>query len=197
MATLAQPSITRPSWGSLELGDPSTSSPRSAYRHGKQYSLPPNQASPPNSNNVRPPKSRHVFGLSLLTKTPDAKKHDKAKTVDIVAIHGINGHALNTWKAEGGALWLRDFMCKDIRSARVFTFGYDAQLLFTESHASLQKFAASLLDELMVARGGVLPTRTLVFICHGMGGFIAKEVSSMTSEYLYISISYLHFGYRL
>lgn len=50
------------------------------------------------------------MNLSQLTKILDARSHDEADAVDVVAIHGINGHATHTWKAKEGLLWLNHFI---------------------------------------------------------------------------------------
>jgi hypothetical protein len=66
---------------------------------------------------------------------------------DIVAIHGITGDYETTWQWDpehGGALWLRDFLPKDLPGTRVFSFGYDAKVAFTSSKATLRDFARSL-----------------------------------------------------
>ena len=34
------------------------------------------------------------------------------KTVDVVAVHGLQGDAYKTWEYENGTLWLRDFYLK-------------------------------------------------------------------------------------
>jgi hypothetical protein len=71
---------------------------------------------------------------------------------DIVAIHGIGGDAYKTWTHENGTLWLRDLLPKSIKGARIFSFGYDAEVVLTKSQAELDDFARSLLNKLRVER---------------------------------------------
>ncbi|KAH6691976.1 hypothetical protein EV126DRAFT_482154 [Verticillium dahliae] len=45
--------------------------------------------------------------------------------VDIVALHGLDGHREKTWTAENGVYWLRDLFPKDLPQARILCYGYD------------------------------------------------------------------------
>ncbi|CCA75798.1 hypothetical protein PIIN_09786, partial [Serendipita indica DSM 11827] len=46
--------------------------------------------------------------------------------VDIVAIHGLDGHREKTWSTKKSILWLRDLLPTDLSNARVLSYGYDA-----------------------------------------------------------------------
>ncbi|CAN9330860.1 unnamed protein product [Alternaria alternata] len=49
--------------------------------------------------------------------------------IDIVAVHGLNGHCEKTWTAAKGANsvnWLRDLLPHDLPDARILSWGYDA-----------------------------------------------------------------------
>jgi len=93
--------------------------------------------------------------LGLVLLTPDLPADQIAERFpDIIAIHGICGDPLKTWTHESGALWLRDFLPKDIHGARVFSFGYDAEVALTKSLATLDDFARSLLNNIKSERDG-------------------------------------------
>ncbi|KAF8526914.1 hypothetical protein BU17DRAFT_61891 [Hysterangium stoloniferum] len=49
-----------------------------------------------------------------------------AASFDIVAIHGLNGDPKESWTADNGSLWLRDFLPQDMVPARILSYGYDA-----------------------------------------------------------------------
>jgi len=99
-------------------------------------------------------ETQQKLGLFLLTPRLPADQVDQS-LLDIVAIHGINGGAFKTWTHESGALWLRDFLPKDINGgARVFSFGYDSEVALTKSRATLDDFAWSLLNKLKLERQG-------------------------------------------
>ncbi|KAF8526338.1 hypothetical protein BU17DRAFT_40840, partial [Hysterangium stoloniferum] len=46
--------------------------------------------------------------------------------IDIVAVHGLDGHREASWTTDNGSLWLRDFFPQDVPAARILTYGYDA-----------------------------------------------------------------------
>jgi hypothetical protein len=75
----------------------------------------------PGPGNDPPPNTSEQQKLGLVLLTPDlpADQIDE-QSPDIIAIHGICGDPLKTWTHESGALWLRDFLPKDINGARVF-----------------------------------------------------------------------------
>jgi hypothetical protein len=104
-----------------------------------------------------------TFGLTQLeqTKKPSISPEDASASlprqtypVDIVALHGITGDAYNTWTAVNNILWLRDFLLEDLPEARVFTYGYDAQVFFTKATGTLDSFATTLLESLIQRRAG-------------------------------------------
>ncbi|KAI1179558.1 hypothetical protein F4777DRAFT_574864 [Nemania sp. FL0916] len=48
--------------------------------------------------------------------------------VDLVAIHGLGGHALGTWTDKrSGTCWIRDHLHYHIPNVRIMTFGYNAK----------------------------------------------------------------------
>lgn len=70
----------------------------------------------------------------------------------IVAIHGLNPfnkqtHAEDTWTA-GDKLWLRDFLPKQVPQARVFLYGYNANVVFKTATAGVREQATILLDQI-------------------------------------------------
>jgi hypothetical protein len=73
-------------------------------------------------------------------------------SVDIVALHGINGDAYDTWTHRNGKLWLRDFLAPQLPGARVFSFGYRSEVAFTLATGQLGDFARSLLEQLNYIR---------------------------------------------
>lgn len=108
-----------------------------------------------------------------------------SKTVDVVAIHGLQGHAYKTWEHENGSLWLRDFLPAGVPFARIFTFGYESTVAFSNSVAKLEDKALDLLNRLSAERksdGAAKDGRPIVFICHSLGGIILKKALILAHE---------------
>lgn len=94
---------------------------------------------------------------------------DEAKvsspSVDIVFVHGLRGHYLNTWSTTdrhgSKVFWPGDFLRADIEEARVISWGYDAMAATaqpgsTVSQNSIFGHAGTLLNDLADRRKGVL-----------------------------------------
>lgn len=43
----------------------------------------------------------------------------------IIAVHGLDGRRRRSWTAKNGAMWLRDFLPKEVKNARILTYGYN------------------------------------------------------------------------
>jgi hypothetical protein len=72
--------------------------------------------------------------------------------VDIIAIHGLNGHYERTWTDQPtGRLWLRDLLPFDIPGARIFSFSYDSRI-FTDTVMTIGDYALKLLGSISSER---------------------------------------------
>uniref|UniRef100_A0A0B7JPH5 Uncharacterized protein n=1 Tax=Bionectria ochroleuca TaxID=29856 RepID=A0A0B7JPH5_BIOOC len=94
--------------------------------------------------------------------------------LDIVAIHGLGGHPIKTWRS-GKSVWLRDFLPSTIPEARIFTFGYSSKTTFAKTVSEIGDFARELLERLLSVRRNLPDHRPLIFICHSLGGIIFKK----------------------
>lgn len=95
------------------------------------------------------------YGLFLLnpqTTLPDDIETEETFSLDIVALHGICGDAYDTWTHENGKFWLRDFIPKEFPGARIFSFGYPAEVFCSLGTGHLDSFARSLLESLKCER---------------------------------------------
>src|SRR6478736_9448267 len=62
-----------------------------------------------------------------------------------IAVCGLGGHALGSFKEKNGRfVWLRDALPSDIPNARILTYGYNSQLLGSESFQSLTDLGRTL-----------------------------------------------------
>ncbi|KMP09096.1 TPR repeat [Coccidioides immitis RMSCC 2394] len=72
---------------------------------------------------------------------------------DLVAIHGLNGDAFETWThKESRVMWLRDLLPRELPNVRIMTFGYNARLRNFAGHQDLRNIATKLLSELADSR---------------------------------------------
>jgi hypothetical protein len=89
-----------------------------------------------------------LFLPSPRTHNPGVVETEKTYSLDIVALHGITGDAYDTWTHKNGNLWLRDILPKALPGARVFSFGYPAEVFFSLERGDLESSARSLLNDL-------------------------------------------------
>ena len=91
-----------------------------------------------------------AIGLSLIhDDTTKATSSAKNFDVDIVAIHGLNGHREKTWThAESGTFWLRDLLPTALPGARIYSYGYDANVFCSRETAELRHVARDMLDRI-------------------------------------------------
>ncbi|KAF5639076.1 ankyrin repeat [Fusarium sp. NRRL 52700] len=107
------------------------------------------------------------------------QSNENPNCVDIVAIHGLNGHRDKTWIDKATRLnWLEDKEClqKDFPAARILTFGYNSRTYFSRSISDVRDFSSELLAALKAwRRSAAEQSRPLVFICHSLGGLVFKQ----------------------
>ncbi|KAL8688063.1 MAG: hypothetical protein Q9218_005932 [Villophora microphyllina] len=106
-----------------------------------------------NSGNwLIPPKK---LRLSLLTPSTANDDINEKYDLDIIAVHGLNGHPRETWayKESGREIyWLQEFLPKALPDARIYTFGYSAKAASSSSIGVLSDYATQLLDALQLQR---------------------------------------------
>ncbi|MES9973132.1 MAG: ABC-three component system protein [Candidatus Thiodiazotropha sp.] len=100
---------------------------------------------------------------------------------DIVFIHGLTGDPEETWKSEGTGEFWPEWLCDAIPNAAVHSLGYPASLFgkWAKKEMNLYERAANVL-EAMVGRG--IGERPLVFVCHSLGGILAKQIIRTASD---------------
>lgn len=128
------------------------------------------------------PRQNNPLGLSVLWN-PELNR-----TLDIVLVHGLGGTSQSTWSKNHDPeyFWPRLWLPSEpvIRSARILSFGYDADWRSTGSKTQLNitDFAKELLFAMKFAKDeendledlslGDVP---IIFIVHSMGGLVVKK----------------------
>ncbi|KAK6428170.1 hypothetical protein LTR95_015688, partial [Oleoguttula sp. CCFEE 5521] len=123
---------------------------------------------------------KDFVGFTPLSDPEDA-------TVDIVAVTGLGGHALVSFRsADGTSVWLRDFAPQDIPQARFITYGYNTNIIDSDNNQGVHELALTLLNGLADFRQRTQTQQgPWLFICHSLGGVVLKEalvISSKTTE---------------
>lgn len=70
----------------------------------------------------------------------------------MIAITGLAGHAFASWAQPDGAMWLRDYLPKDVKNVRVLTYGYNSQLQGNEDRSSLLSHSKNFIHRLREMR---------------------------------------------
>ncbi|CAG8611735.1 16090_t:CDS:2, partial [Acaulospora colombiana] len=135
-------------------------------------------------------------GLTPLNTPP------KSISADIVAVTGLAGHPYGSWKSrQSHRMWLQDFLPRDLRGARIMTFGYDSRIEVNKGRSRMLDYARFFVDQLYIARSSKsvwvrvfwihyltsapqAQSRPIVFIGHSLGGILIIQValSAMARE---------------
>ncbi|KAG8529142.1 uncharacterized protein KY384_005777 [Bacidia gigantensis] len=102
--------------------------------------------------------------------------------VDIVFVHGLNGHPKKTWTAEKSKLFWPAQLLPPIleeSKARILVYGYDATVAsFTDGvskdkiHNHAESLVASLAANRNIRRAAERP---IIFVAHSLGGLVVKR----------------------
>ncbi|RYP74219.1 hypothetical protein DL771_003152 [Monosporascus sp. 5C6A] len=72
--------------------------------------------------------------------------------LDIVAVHGLNGHYMKSWTAKSKTgkttMWLKDLLPEKLPGARIMTFEYDARAVANASPHGVRENAVKLIRAL-------------------------------------------------
>ncbi|KAF7931123.1 uncharacterized protein EAE97_009332 [Botrytis byssoidea] len=152
-----------------------------------------------NDNGPQPPTSKPVpitpqdpssIGLKMIHDSLDA-------TVDIIAIHGQNGHPINSWtNGDNGVLWLRDLLPEMLETypgvkIRVLSYGYARR-------APVEGIGAGLMESIRELRTETNSEgRKIIWCAHSFGGPLLQAAISIAPPFSDIQVSthaFLFFG---
>lgn len=93
---------------------------------------------------------------------------------DVIFLHGLMGGARATWTATNGFLW-PTALARDFGDVRVLSVSYSASWSrWGKGAMTIRDYAKSIADLLVLH--GVGNGRPVVFVCHSLGGLVAKEI---------------------
>lgn len=117
-------------------------------------------------------------------------KDGKAQ-VDIVFVHGLGGDRINTWTWRGSntedtTFWPQELLPIDCPTARILSFGYNADIakFYPESsetiapELTIDDYSRALLEALKLLRGDNDLERPIIFVAHSMGGLVVANALS-------------------
>ncbi|KAK0639519.1 hypothetical protein B0T16DRAFT_497593 [Cercophora newfieldiana] len=119
------------------------------------------------------PSNTSPCGIKSLFEPADA-------VVDIVFVHGLNGHRELTWTARGAAEpWPKLLLPHELPTARILAFGYDASVANwkrTISENRIGDHSQNLLTSLAAYREkDETNGRSIIFVCHSLGGLVCED----------------------
>ena len=114
----------------------------------------------------------------------------------IIAVTGLAAHAFGSWAHSARNMWLRDYLPRDIKNARVMVYGYPSHLQGNMSRSILSDYSTNLIHRLLTMRESAKVSlsnnwmsdknlclkslqcqdRPIVFIGHSLGCLIIKKV---------------------
>ncbi|KAH0542388.1 hypothetical protein FGG08_003233 [Glutinoglossum americanum] len=123
--------------------------------------------------------------------------------VDIVFVHGLNGHPFNTWTGrKTKTFWPMQLLPKDLLkregSVRILVYGYNADVYAfgggsnKTSSDKIHNHAQTLVQTLCANRALENATeRPIVFVCHSLGGIVVKRALQYSKSITEMKIEHL------
>ncbi|CZR60693.1 uncharacterized protein PAC_10589 [Phialocephala subalpina] len=115
-------------------------------------------------------------GIRVIADPTDA-------TLDIVFVHGLTGNRDKTWTHSNGVFWPQE-IAEDIPTARIMTFGYDADVVKLWGIAgsnTLRNHGKNLAFDISDQRRGHRE-RPIIFIAHSLGGLVCEQALLICGE---------------
>ncbi|KAI9759833.1 MAG: hypothetical protein M4579_002040 [Chaenotheca gracillima] len=102
--------------------------------------------------------------------------------VDIVFVHGLNGHPKDTWTAKNGVFWPAELLPKTLNAvnARILVYGYNADVYAFGGKSATRDYihehAQTLVTTLDAERFNEDATeRPIIWVAHSLGGILVKR----------------------
>jgi pimeloyl-ACP methyl ester carboxylesterase len=96
----------------------------------------------------------------------------------VLFIHGLTGHREKTWTKGEAEPWPKSLLPRDLPTARIIMYGYDADILrLTDKNVgqnTIQDHAKNLINDLCALRKDAIG-RPIIFVAHSLGGLIIQD----------------------
>ncbi|KAI0151627.1 hypothetical protein GGR57DRAFT_470905 [Xylariaceae sp. FL1272] len=116
--------------------------------------------------------------------------------IDIIFVHGLTGDSHRTWLHPSGIYWPTDLLSQDIPTARILSFGYDADVAKVAGavgQGNLRNHASTLVAEYAALRAeDAAQSRALVLVAHSLGGLVVKKALCVAAESAFHHHGVLH-----
>ena len=126
----------------------------------------------------------HFNGFTPLSPEENDAKH----RIDCIVVPGWGGHSLGSFRSPRGThVWLRDSLSVHCAQLRVWAYGYRSYLLDQDSSADIFEYAERFRRRLRILRKQTKSNdelRPLIFLVHGLGGWVFKDAIIQMSESL-------------
>jgi hypothetical protein len=104
-------------------------------------------------------------------------KTEKIPSLTVVFIHGSGGDHLTTWMPLYQKDCLLHWLAEDLKDSDILSVGHEADAKSMSDYATLAEYASVISYGLKpLVRG-----KSVLFVCHSLGGLIAKQIVSMSS----------------
>ncbi|KFZ07221.1 hypothetical protein V501_06676 [Pseudogymnoascus sp. VKM F-4519 (FW-2642)] len=141
-------------------------------------SKPESSKQTPGSSTHQPESSDQAFGPSVWVPVVNAR-------VDLIFLHGLTGHREKTWTATGeDEPWPKSLLSKDLPSARIISYGYDADvanLTRVAGQNTVREHARNLINDLTALRRDAVG-RPIIFVVHSLGGLVCQDALLVSSN---------------
>ncbi|UPJ79488.1 hypothetical protein IVB16_33190 [Bradyrhizobium sp. 183] len=121
-----------------------------------------------------------MSNLIKLASWKDGATSADRSTLNVVFVHGLNGHAYNTWRsgmndASADPTFWPLWLAQDLADIAVFTLSYEAPISnWIGTSMPFQRRAANVLQRLLLETS--LQTKPTIFIAHSLGGLLIKQI---------------------
>lgn len=111
-------------------------------------------------------------GVRIIVTDLTVVSEPQLALLDVIFVHGLRGDARASWSSESG--YWPEWVAEANRSARVIALNYRYNFSFFQRQSMTLRDHATALLELTRVHG--VGARPLVFIAHGLGGIVVKEM---------------------